>query len=78
MRSCWRDRALCAAFPGLPWVLEPERVPESTRRSMVVVCAACPVFADCVAEVRASGVTAGFWAGPFRHDPAELELGGVA
>jgi len=70
----WRDQALCAILPGLPWLQEPERISGTARRSMMVVCASCPVFSDCLAEVHETGITGGFWAGRFRHHPHELDL----
>lgn len=59
----WRARALCAAFPAMPWISEPEDRSVAVERAMAAVCTACPVQLECAAYVDRNGICAGFWAG---------------
>lgn len=59
----WMARALCASFPAMPWIAEPEDRSVATERAMAAVCTACPVQRACADYVETRGVTAGFWAG---------------
>ena len=66
MIAGWRARALCALFPDLPWIAEPDERDVASVRAMEAVCDACPVHRDCGAFADRYEVTAGFWAGKDR------------
>jgi hypothetical protein len=71
----WMERALCSAFPTMPWVLEPQERSVAAERAMGAVCVACPVNAQCSAYVESREVSSGFWAGCDRTPAEELQDG---
>lgn len=71
----WTARALCAAFPTMPWVVEPEQRSVAAERALGVVCVACPVSKECAAYVESRDVCSGFWAGMDRTPRVELDEG---
>ena len=76
--TSWRAGALCRAFPGLPWIVEPHDRSGAATRALEAVCAACPVLPDCGEYVDSRQITSGFWAGRDRTPDTELERGGAA
>ena len=66
----WMARALCSAFPTMPWVLEPQECSVAAERAMGAVC-----DARCAAYVEAREVSSGFWAGCDRTPAEELQDG---
>lgn len=71
----WMRRALCAAFPTLPWTAEPQHVSPTAEAAMELVCRLCPVQATCRTYVEGTAVTRGFWAGADRSRTDRLEDG---
>ena len=65
----WMRRALCAAFPTLPWIAEPQQTSSKALEAMGLVCGICPVQVECRAFVEHTSVTSGFWAGADRSEP---------
>lgn len=57
----WQTDPACLGEAGLPWT--EDTISASDRQRMAVVCAGCPVIAQCAALAQGTGVTAGFWAG---------------
>ncbi len=64
----WMDRASCAEVPGLPWLLDGDRLTRIQVRTMRLVCCGCPVLAQCRAHVVRTEVSGGFWAGDARDE----------
>jgi hypothetical protein len=69
----WMSAALCAQFPDLLWIAEPDRTSHAARTSMRLVCCLCPVQAECRAYVEERGIVSGFWAGSDRSPTAHAE-----
>jgi Transcription factor WhiB len=71
MSAGWRALALCAAFPGLPWIEDSQERSAAGVCAMTAVCGACPVRSDCADYTDRHRVTSGFWAGRDRApDPS--------
>ena len=70
------DQARCRRFPRLGWIKDRDQVGIGETATMAVVCARCPVFAECAAFVEREEITAGFWAG--EHRDCDDTLDGAA
>jgi len=65
----WTNDAACVDVPGLPWI-GPRRgqlLDSAAMDQMIETCNRCPVFDSCQHYVAVAEVTAGFWAGAWRH-----------
>lgn len=77
----WTEEAACVDLPDLPWIgprrgqlLDPAELEQMTK-----TCEHCPVFQQCRRYVDQADVTAGFWAGAWRHlDTEDHAAGRVA
>lgn len=68
----WRERALCATRPDLPWV----EAHKSTLPEMLCLCLRCPVRPECLSFASRFPLeeTAGVWAGLLPEDREKLLL----
>ena len=74
----WMTRALCAVFPTLPWLAEPEDRSAAAERSLRTVCSLCPVASDCAAYVGRRHITSGYWASADRTPNEPQSSSGAA
>lgn len=72
MSAPWQLDALCALFPDLPWLAEPEDRSRAAIAAMSTICAACPVRRSCEAYVDRANIVGGFWAGEDRTPLSNL------
>jgi hypothetical protein len=70
----WMSSALCATFPHLLWIAEPENTSDAARASMRLICGLCPVAAECRSSVEETSVVSGFWAGRDRTPQLQAEM----
>lgn len=68
----WMNDALCGRNPHLGWLNDPHLAGLGEEATMSVICARCPVLADCEAYVEAAEITGGFWAGHHRTPEGPL------
>ncbi|QGN33960.1 WhiB family transcriptional regulator [Microlunatus sp. Gsoil 973] len=65
----WMDEAACLTVPELPWI-GPRRgqpLDPGALEQMTQTCDHCPVLNQCRHYVDQAAVSAGFWAGAWRH-----------
>lgn len=76
----WMVKASCQYRPDLPWT-GPVRddwarypVPPESVTWMRAICEQCPALEACRSYATGSEVTAGFWAGRWRHRQTVLRV----
>ncbi len=69
------QQSVCATFPTMPWVVEPEQRSVGAERAMGVVCVACPVSQECAEYVERLAICSGFWAGADRTPSSDPDEG---
>lgn len=78
MSGNWRASALCALFPELPWIAEPQDRSEAAEAALRSVCGGCPVRLECTSYVERAGIVSGFWAGQDRTPASDVSRSGGA